>query len=933
MLGFKSWKQRFEKSSSSKRLQQANRRAPAVVERATSVERLEDRILLFAVSGNAWPNKNLITISFMPDGTAMGGGTNNLNAAFNLKFGTAAAWQNQVLKAAQYWAQQTNINFAVVSDNGGATGSGSNQQGDPNFGDIRIGGFNFGNSTLAQAFLPPPVNNYSVAGDIQINTGATFNIGAASDLFTVMVHEFGHALGLNHATSTSACMYATYNGIDSALNADDISGIKAIYSAGAVRAKDAYDLAASNETTSTAKLVTLDTTSKALVINGMDLTTSTDIDYYKFVVPTGSTTTLKATVVSTGLSLLSPKVEIVVGTTTVATGAAGATEYGSAELATYTNATNLAAGKTVLIKVSSANALAAFKTGKYALLLNMGTGADPVYTKPTTTLANGTPLSSGGGVALKLGAETLVNAASTAIQQTSDRSVATSPNGESVVTWASQNQDGSGWGVYARRYDANGVPLGNEFRVNTTTAGDQLEPSVAVDIAGNFTIAWTSPDANGTGIFAQQYDHLGTALGGEYQVNVTTAGNQSAANVGMDGVGNVLVSWTSAGQDGSGAGIYAQKYNTGLDVTTGMLKGMLGLATLTESSSTYGGGEFRVNTATTGDQTDSSVAINRTNGDYVITWTSAGQDGSGAGIYAQRFSGSTGAAAGTEFKVNTTTAGDQTDAFVAVNRFNSEFVVTWTSASDGSGKGIYAQRYNAGGVAQGAQFLVNTSTAGDQFDSTVAIDGAGEIFAMWTNAGVTANGLQIYGQQFDKFGVKKEGEFVVNSTTTSDQSCASVSIDMFGRVIVAWSGNGNGDANGVSFQRFRTDLHGLEAEGHDHDHGHQGEGSHADDDEYFDLDPILDAMYGRAEQSHNQQHDVNPGSGAGADRRYEQPVTLRLNNLSEPPSATESLDRGSISRHHVGLAELAELPLDIDSLFGSDAWLNGGHYRGVNGRA
>ena len=124
MLGFKSWKQRFRQVPA-KRLLQATRRPPAMI---GGVERLEDRILLYAVSGNAWPNKELITISFVPDGTNLGGGTSNLQSTFNTKFGTAAAWQNQILKAGQYWAQQTNINFAVVSDNGGATGSGSNQR-------------------------------------------------------------------------------------------------------------------------------------------------------------------------------------------------------------------------------------------------------------------------------------------------------------------------------------------------------------------------------------------------------------------------------------------------------------------------------------------------------------------------------------------------------------------------------------------------------------------------------------------------------------------------------------------------------------------------------------------------------------------------------------------------------------------------------------
>lgn len=898
MFGLNRWLKRLDRNNS-KRLQKGLRREPVMV------ERLEDRVLLYATSGNAWPNKDLITISFMPDGTNLGGATSNLVSTFNTKFGTAATWQNQFLKAAQYWAQQTNINFAVVTDNGAVSGSGANQQGDPNFGDIRIGGFNFGNSNLAQAYLPPPINNYSIAGDIQINTGAVFNVGTQYDLFTVAVHEFGHALGLNHATATAACMFSAYNGVDAALNADDISGVKAIYSAGAARAADTYE---ANETTSAAKLLTLDSTSKAVVINGLNLTTSTDVDYFKIVVPSGATTTLKATVATSGLSLLSPKIEIIVGSTTKATGAAGATEYGVNKTATYTNATDLAATKTVYIKVSSANALAAFKTGKYALILNMGTGADPTYTKTTTTLANGTPLSSGGGVAIKLSGETAVNAASTATQQTSDQSVATAPNGNAVVTWASQNQDGSGWGVYARRYDATGAALGGEFQVNTTTAGDQLDPNVAVDLDGNFTIAWTSADGSGTGIFAQRYNLLGAPIGGEFQVNVTTSGDQTAPSIAMDGLGDVLVSWTSVGQDGSGTAIYARSYVTTLPASLAIAQTT---TFVTESTPFLDSGEFRVNTFTLGDQLDSAAVANRLTGDFVIVWSSVSQDGSGLGIYGQRFSGATGAAAGNEFKVNTTTSGDQSDAAIGINRFTSEFVVTWTSAGqDGSGNGIYAQQFKASGAAQGSEFRANTTVTGDQTDSSVAVDGAGEFYVLWTNAAVTANGLQVNGQQFDKHGLKKEAELVINATTAGDQSRASVSIDVYGRVTAVWSGNGTGDSAGVFVQRYRTDLHPLEVE-------QAGQG-----DNRGVVPPTAAVLLDRLRETQRGHHGQAPL--LSSPQRHLDPWSARLQAYQ---ITLPSFDAGNSHQARTSAEQPAELSLAIDQLFGSAAWLGGKHYR------
>src|SRR5437763_6373518 len=146
------------------------------------LEPLESRLVPYSVSGNAWPNPQLITLSFVPDGTNLGGATSNLFATFNAKFGSPSLWQNQFLKAAQVWAQQTNINFSLVPDSGADIGSGNNQQGDAGFGDIRIGSFNFGSSTLAMAYMPPSVNNYSVGGDIAFDSGQVFNINQTFDL-------------------------------------------------------------------------------------------------------------------------------------------------------------------------------------------------------------------------------------------------------------------------------------------------------------------------------------------------------------------------------------------------------------------------------------------------------------------------------------------------------------------------------------------------------------------------------------------------------------------------------------------------------------------------------------------------------------------------------------------------------------------------------
>ncbi|MEL7170058.1 MAG: T9SS type A sorting domain-containing protein, partial [Bacteroidota bacterium] len=82
-----------------------------------------------------------------------------------------------------------------------------------------------------------------------------------------------------------------------------------------------------------------------------------------------------------------------------------------------------------------------------------------------------------------------------------------SADGSAVVVWQSRGQDGDDNGIYAQRYAADGTPAGPEVEVNTTTANDQAFPSVGADADGDFVVIWDSYGQDGSfyGIYARRY--------------------------------------------------------------------------------------------------------------------------------------------------------------------------------------------------------------------------------------------------------------------------------------------------------------------------------------------------------------------------------------------------------------------------------------------
>lgn len=140
-------------------------------------------------------------------------------------------------------------------------------------------------------------------------------------------------------------------------------------------------------------------------------------------------------------------------------------------------------------------------------------------------------------------------------------SVAMDSTGRLVIAWNAYDPDDPGWSLFARRFDATNSPVGGDLHVNTSTTGSPRDPSVAVDASGEFVVVWHAglQDGSGGGVFGQHFDSAGEKLGGEFQVNTYTTGNQGYPQVVAQGASIFVAVWSSEGQDGSYSGIFGRR--------------------------------------------------------------------------------------------------------------------------------------------------------------------------------------------------------------------------------------------------------------------------------------------------------------------------------------------------------------------------------------
>ncbi|GAB6165288.1 hypothetical protein JCM19992_12880 [Thermostilla marina] len=328
--------------------------------------------------------------------------------------------------------------------------------------------------------------------------------------------------------------------------------------------------------------------------------------------------------------------------------------------------------------------------------------------------------------------------------------------------------------------------------VNTTLLGDQTDVAVAMNNNGDYVVVWVSPDQGadaGTGqtnIIAQRYNREGEPQGPEFIVNTYETGDQVQPDVAMDDTGNFIVVWAGEGEDDLDGGIFARRF---------------------DRFGTPQGDQFRVNQYRLNLQDSPQVAADSV-GNFVITWTSFGQDGDSDGVYARQYN-RYGQPIADEFRINDTTANRQQNSDVAMDDAGN-FVAVWMSyGQDSNEYGIVGKVYNADGTARTGEFGINQYVNDEQIDPQVAMDADGDFVVTWASFLQDGSGYGVYARMFSPAGTPKGNEFQVNETTLHWQYQPVVAMDKAGDFTIAWNTSGQDNDlavdDGIYARMFQAD--------------------------------------------------------------------------------------------------------------------------------
>ncbi len=143
--------------------------------------------------------------------------------------------------------------------------------------------------------------------------------------------------------------------------------------------------------------------------------------------------------------------------------------------------------------------------------------------------------------------------------QQNSPAIATDQDGNYVVVWTADGQDGDGLAIYGRLYDVDANPLTGEFQVNSTvvgrpgprSSGDERRPAAS-------SSSGTPKTPTSSARFSTP---AGNRVGGEFLINSDPAGIQQRPEVIIDDAGNFVVTWNGSGLDDTD-GVFARRFDS-----------------------------------------------------------------------------------------------------------------------------------------------------------------------------------------------------------------------------------------------------------------------------------------------------------------------------------------------------------------------------------
>ena len=431
------------------------------------------------------------------------------------------------------------------------------------------------------------------------------------------------------------------------------------------------------------------------------------------------------------------------------------------------------------------------------------------------------------------------------------------PNGGFVFVW--QSADSSSGGIFGQIYNIDGVAQGGEFRINAVENSFQFDPVVVGTNDGGFAVAWSDRsgiDGSGQGVTAQRFTADGSADGLPFVVNSETSSTQNQPDLAALLNGTLAAVWTSrtsgSAGDGDRDGVFQALFDQpagpagsgnpvleGVDDTVSFLESQVNAAPQLFNQD----GALSLTDMDSPDLDGGSILVARVAGSGAIQDELRGPDEGAAQDVFGVLDGNGVSVSGTQVLVNGTVIGtiqrdgtggqpleialsgtnatpEAVEAVVAQLSYENlsdgptqtRQIVVQVTDGDGGSTGSQVITVNVTPeadstiVPQGDETQVNTFVPGSQsnaavseiFDSTGAQTG---YVVAWRSADqdrVQDNGSGIFGQRYDLNGDPVGPEFVVNLHTEFNQSDPSVTGLPTGGFIVGWEDNSDAHPDGLA---------------------------------------------------------------------------------------------------------------------------------------